>query len=336
MVAQPQKKAAHRSFGARLRVAKVMRWRGRLLVLGPYVYERRSAPVLLAVSVAYVALALVEILPGIPLPEWLIFLNGALWIILLVDYIWRLVFLAYDPRRYWRTPLCLLDLVVLASFPVLLVLGSGFLGLALIPRIIREVMLIRSAGRARHWATRNALRWLVPLALVVIVLSAAYVWRAESYHADSGIQSFWDALWWTVATMLKVDYGDTYPHTMGGQIAAITLMVLGFAAFGWFTAALASVFVENDDAAADEKMLEKFDVIAMRLASLEAHLTGGEGAVTDAAEKQERTSGRATHGFLDDWERLAALHKDGQLTEEEFDGLKATLLDQQRPQSGGA
>ena len=335
MVVQPQKHAAHRSLGARLRAAEVMRWHGRLLVWALYDYERRSAPVLLAVSVAYVALALVEILPGIPLPEWLIFLNGALWIILLVDYVWRLVFLADDPRRYWRTPLCLLDLVVLASFPVLLVLSSGFLGLALIPRIIREVLLITS-GRARHWATRSALRWLVPFALVVIVLSAAYVWRAESYHADSGIQSFWDALWWTIATMLKVDYGDTYPHTMGGQIAAITLMVLGFAAFGWFTAALASVFVENDDAAVDEKMHLKLDVIAMQLASLEAHLTGGEGAVTDAAEEQEWTSGRATHGFLDDWERLAALHKDGQLTEEEFDGLKATLLDQQRPHSGGA
>jgi len=277
---------------------------------------------------------LVEILPGIPLPEWLIFLNGAIWIILLVDYVWRLVFLAHDPRRYWRTPLCLLDLVVLASFPVLLVLGSGVLGLALIPRIIREVLLITPGG-ARHWATRNALRWLVPFALVVIVVSAAYVWRAESYHADSGIQSFWDALWWTIATMLKVDYGDTYPHTMAGQIAAITLMVLGFAAFGWLTAALASVFVENDDAAVDEEMLEKLDVIARQLARLDAHLTGGEGAVADGAEEREWTSGRARHAVLDDLERLAALHKDGQLTEEEFDGLKATLLDQQRPHSGG-
>ena len=261
-------------------------------------YERRLGPSLLAVRLACGALAFVLVLPRLPIPSWLILLSLSLWVILLLDYVWRIGFLAPDPQRYWRRWPCTLDLMILTTFPLALVtVGSAFFGFLCLIRAVPQAVRLarehalagRSASEVGHWASRYALVWLLPVAGVAIVLSAANVLRAESHHADSGIHSFREALWWAVATMLRVDYGDTYPHTIAGQIPAVVLILLGFALFGLGTAALAAIFVEEEEA-----------------------------SPVGAAQR-----------LLDDMERLAALHRGGQLTDEEFDALKAGLLSKQ-------
>lgn len=57
--------------------------------------------------------------------------------------------------------------------------------------------------------------------------------------------TFSDALWWGFVTSTTVGYGDYFPVTPGGRLIAIILMIIGISAFGFITAAVASVFVEN-------------------------------------------------------------------------------------------
>ena len=282
-------------------------------------------PFVYCASVLYAALALVEIWPGLPLPLWLIAVNGVLWGVLVADYIWRLVFLAWDRRRYWYSPLCLLDLVVLASFPVLLAFGTGVLGLACIGRVVLPLVALRGS-------VRSVLRWLVPVALVVIVfLVAFYVWRGESLHSDSGIQSFGDALWWTVATILQVDYGDTYPHTIGGQVPAVVLTLLGVALFSWVTAILASWFVTEDEDGADAGDLERAatmresERLGLLLAVEKLVVLRDAGLMSDAefASEKARLIGSVA---LRDVERLAGLRAAGHLTDDEYATLKARII----------
>ena len=306
MVVNSQKHAARWRFGARLRAVEVTPGHVRRVAWALEYYDPMWELLQFGVCVAYAALACVEILPGIPLPKWLILLNGALWVVLGVGYIWRLA-LARDPRRYWRRPLCLLDLVVLASFPVLLVTGSGVLGLACLGRAIPQALNL-------GWARRSALRWLVPVAFVVVItLVAGFVWRAEINHADSGIQSIWDALWWAIAAMLQVDYGDTYPHTMGGQVPAVILMVLGIALFGWVTAALASWFVEASEE--DDEDTVEVDKLELLAALRETGRLSDE----EFAARKAALIGVTKVG------RLIALHERGALTDEELILLKAMI-----------
>ncbi|MEZ5124980.1 MAG: potassium channel family protein [Thermoleophilia bacterium] len=243
-------------------------------------YERRTGLPLFVVSLLYLIVVLVEMLPGMGSESFLLLIDGLLWAVFAVDYLYRVLLLAPDPWAYARTPLCLLDLVVVLSFPLLLVLGSAFLGLARVARVVNQVIRFtragaqagRAVGQARRSFSRRSLRWVLPLALVVVVVAAASTWRFEIGTEGASIHSLGDALWWAMATMTTVGYGDVVPQSTEGRIAGVVLMLVGITVFGWLTAALASLFVERDEAAVDEELHRKLDEVSARLARMEERL----------------------------------------------------------------
>jgi len=89
-------------------------------------------------------------------------------------------------------------------------------------------------------------------------------------------------LWWGLTTMTTVGYGDVFPVTEEGRIAAAVLMILGIGLYSAITATVTSFLITSDRSA----------------------------------------------DLADQFERLAALHADGRLSDEEFVGAKATLISQ--------
>ena len=67
---------------------------------------------------------------------------------------------------------------------------------------------------------------------------------AERGHGGP-IESFGDALWWAMATVMTVGYGDMYPVTAAGRLIATALMIAGIAVLGVVTASLASWLIER-------------------------------------------------------------------------------------------
>ena len=62
------------------------------------------------------------------------------------------------------------------------------------------------------------------------------------------IDSFGDAMWWSISTMSTVGYGDVYPVTAEGRIVAAGLMIIGISMLGVITATVASWFVAQTEA----------------------------------------------------------------------------------------
>jgi voltage-gated potassium channel len=139
-------------------------------------------------------------------------------------------------RRHW------LD-VALVVVPVLRPLRAA--------RAVRLVWIIGAAGRvfdgSGRFLARRGTGWLLLSGLLVVIVAAALVAVVERDDPNASISSFGDGLWWAIATVTTVGYGDKYPLTAAGRGIAVALMVLGIAAFGLVTANLAALFVEQQE-----------------------------------------------------------------------------------------
>jgi len=106
-------------------------------------------------------------------------------------------------------------------------------------RVVFSVRLIRSLFRRG-----NLDRFLV--AAAGLVLNGAIVVYLYERHAPGGnIHTLGQSLWWSVTTVTTVGYGDYYPVTTGGQIAAGFIMAIGILTLAVVTAQVSSAFVDQ-------------------------------------------------------------------------------------------
>jgi voltage-gated potassium channel len=144
--------------------------------------------------------------------------------------------------------------------------GHWIDALALIPavrgfrllRLLRLLRLVRAfAGAYRAAASFQPLARHRGLMLLFFVwLAVAVVTSMWLYASENGVNeavgSPFDALWWGIVTLTTVGYGDVYPITPEGRIAASVLMVLGIGLFSVITATMASALMTEGPAARDE------------------------------------------------------------------------------------
>ncbi|HWO57340.1 MAG TPA: ion transporter [bacterium] len=81
------------------------------------------------------------------------------------------------------------------------------------------------------------------LTLLLLVFSSIAVLGLERGVENANIRTAEDALWWAVATVTTVGYGDRYPITTEGRVIAGILMIAGVGLFGTFSGFVASWFL---------------------------------------------------------------------------------------------
>jgi voltage-gated potassium channel len=161
------------------------------------------------------------------------------WVLFTLDYFVRLA-AAEDRRRYVLRHL--LDLVIIA-LPLLRPL-----------RVLRLVSLLRVLNRGAASTLRGRLAvYVAGGAILLAFCGALAVLDAERGKPGANISTFGDAFWWAISTMTTVGYGDRFPVTDEGRVAAVALMIGGVAVLGLVTATLASWLVERVSDAEQEQ-----------------------------------------------------------------------------------
>jgi voltage-gated potassium channel len=113
-------------------------------------------------------------------------------------------------------------------------------------RLLRLVTLLGVVNSRATVGLRGRLSvYVAGGACLLAFCGALAVLDAERSKADANITTFSDSIWWAVTTMTTVGYGDRYPTTGVGRLAAAGLMVGGIAVLAVVTATLASWLVEQ-------------------------------------------------------------------------------------------
>lgn len=152
--------------------------------------------------------------------------------------------------RYLLRPLVLIDLLVIVTL-----LAPAF-GTELV--VLRLLRLLRLLALAKFGRYSTALRKLahaiqkrryelglsVVLASLALLLSATGMFLLDGYAQPDMFCSIPRALWWSVATLTTVGYGDVYPITAPGKLLAGLTAMAGIGLIALPTRILASVFSE--------------------------------------------------------------------------------------------
>lgn len=125
-------------------------------------------------------------------------------------------------------------------------------------RLLRILKLTRysQAWQRFHRAliiSREELILFATTALILIYLAAVGIYYFEHEAQPEVFASMFDGLWWAVATLTTVGYGDSYPITAGGRFFTFVILVIGLGIValpsGIVASALAKARAEEDEAA---------------------------------------------------------------------------------------
>lgn len=171
-----------------------------------------------------------------------------------IDYVVELV-IAPDRSRHVRQEWSSLLIVVAQALALVPSLAAfGVLRAARAARVFRALVVIARAvaigGAARSSGARMVRENTVALAFGVAgltwVSSAVAFTLVEDVGVDGRLESFFDALWWSLATITTVGYGDVYPVTAAGRVVGGFTMIIGISTFALVTAKIAQFLVRDD------------------------------------------------------------------------------------------
>ena len=82
---------------------------------------------------------------------------------------------------------------------------------------------------------------------LLLVISSLLMFNVEHPHQPEEFKNAFSGIWWAVATLTTVGYGDIYPITIGGKMIAGVIAILGIGLVAVPTGIISAGFVEMID-----------------------------------------------------------------------------------------
>lgn len=178
-------------------------------------------------------------------------------IVFSIEYLLRLWTCVEDQRfgspvigrlRYAATPLAIIDFLAIMPF----YLSSMPVDLRFL-RLFRLVRLFKLSRYSQSFNTLGAvfkakkdeLIITLSVGLVLLIVASSLIYYAEREAQPQEFYSIPASMWWGIATLTTIGYGDMQPITTSGKILASIVSILGIGMFALPAGILGSGFVEE-------------------------------------------------------------------------------------------
>lgn len=169
-------------------------------------------------------------------------INGIVVTVFVVEYVLRMWTSVENPKypgwltgrlRYALTPMMIVDLLAIAPV-ILLGLGIDLRSLRLFRtirlfRVLKAARYVRALDTIRHVLVikREQLTMAIGIVLFLLLVTSSLMYELEHEAQPDSFSSIPATMWWAVASLTTVGYGDIYPITPLGKMLASISAVLG-------------------------------------------------------------------------------------------------------------
>ncbi|MBO6604500.1 MAG: potassium channel family protein [Roseicyclus sp.] len=223
------------------------------LLDGTHPRDERGVALALNALILLSAIAIaMETMPDLPQPvtRLLGWFEIAVLAIFALEYITRIL-CSPRPLRYVFSFWGLIDL--LAILPLLAILQPQWTAVRILRlvRLIRLLKLFRTSraldrmARAFH-AVKGELTVFGVLAAMMLYVSAVGIYVFEHPAQPEAFTSIPMSLWWAVASLTTVGYGDLVPITLGGRLFTTLVLFIGLGIVAGPAAIITTALLEAD------------------------------------------------------------------------------------------
>jgi voltage-gated potassium channel len=180
-------------------------------------------------------------------------------IIFTIEYILRIWCCVVNPEyqspilgrlKYSKTPLALIDFFSILPFylPLIIAMDIDFLRILRLFRLIRLIKLFRysqsaSVFRDVYRLKKSELKMVLGAIFFLLILASSLVYHFENKAQPEKFSSIPASMWWAMATLTTVGYGDVYPITTQGKLFASLIAIMGIGMVALPSGILGSGFV---------------------------------------------------------------------------------------------
>lgn len=157
--------------------------------------------------------------------------------------------------RFASKPLLLVDLIAILPFYLT---GLGVASDLRFIRALRLIRLLRLLKLARYSESMRAFADVLERKkpdlvislfanLILLVVASSIMYHVENHAQPDAFGSIPETMWWGIATLTTVGYGDVTPITPLGKALGAVTAILGIGLFALPASILASGFIEQAD-----------------------------------------------------------------------------------------
>jgi len=159
--------------------------------------------------------------------------------------------------KYMVSPLALLDLLAIIPFYLSFFSEAFILRVVRLFRIITVVKLGRYAPAFRNITAAILKRGFelaisFGIAIFAIVLASTVMYMLEGSTQPENFGSIPRAMWWGMATLTTIGYGDVFPITLYGKIFTTVYALIAAGLVGMVSGIMAGAFSETFQQVVDE------------------------------------------------------------------------------------